>query len=149
MLISDQIAELLEAMLSERDGILEIRRNEMAERLGCSPSQINYVIASRFSPERGYLTVSRRGGGGYIRIVRKRFPDGRITLMHAVASIGASIRSEDARILIRNLVEGEILSPDVGRVMTVAVSDAELDAAPDRDAARARRLKKMLIALSD
>ncbi|MBR5043891.1 MAG: CtsR family transcriptional regulator, partial [Clostridia bacterium] len=67
MLISDQIAELFDAMLAERDGILEIRRNEMAERLGCSPSQINYVIASRFSPERGYLTVSRRGGGGYIR----------------------------------------------------------------------------------
>ena len=97
MLISDQIAELLDAMLSERDGILEIRRNEMAERLGCSPSQINYVIASRFSPERGYLTVSRRGGGGYIRIERKRFPDGRITLMHAVASVGSTLRAEDAR----------------------------------------------------
>ena len=149
MLISDQIAELIDAMLSERDGILEIRRNEMAERLGCSPSQINYVIASRFSPERGYLTVSRRGGGGYIRIVRKRFPDGRMTLMHALASIGGTIRADDARILIRNLVESEAISPDAGRVMTVAVSDPDAERLPDRDAARARRLKKMLIALTD
>jgi len=149
MLISDQIAELLTAMLAERGGILEIRRNEMAERLGCSPSQINYVIASRFSPERGYLTVSRRGGGGFIRIERKRFPEGRITLMHAVASIGATIKAEDARILIRNLVEGEIVSPDAGRVMAVAVSEPEFEGSPDRDAARARRLKRMLIALSD
>ena len=148
MLISDQIAQLFEAMLAERDGTLEIRRNEMAERLGCSPSQINYVIASRFSPERGYLTVSRRGGGGYIRIVRKRFSDGRITLMHALASVGDAIRAEDARILIRNLVENGIVSPDAGRVMTVAVSDSEIDPS-ERDVTRARRLKRMLIALSD
>jgi len=107
------------------------------------------VIASRFSPERGYLTVSRRGGGGYIRIVRKRFPDGRMTLMHALASIGGTIRKEDARILIRNLVENEAIPPDVGRVMTVAVSDPDVERLPDRDAARARRLKKMLIALTD
>ena len=149
MLISDQIAQLIDAMLNERDGILEIRRNEMAERLGCAPSQINYVIASRFSPERGYLTVSRRGGGGYIRIERKRFPNGRITLMHAVTAIGNSIRAEDARILIRNLVEGEVISPEVGRVTAVAVSDAECDGRADRDAVRARRLKKMLLSLSD
>ena len=149
MLISDQIAELIDAMLNERDGILEIRRNEMAERLGCAPSQINYVIASRFSPERGYLTVSRRGGGGYIRIERKRFPDGRITLMHAVMAVGDTIRAEDARILIRNLVEGEVISPEVGRVTAVAISDAECDGRADRDAVRARRLKKMLLSLSD
>ena len=149
MLISDQIAELLEAMLTERDGILEIRRNEMAERLGCSPSQINYVIASRFSPERGYLTVSRRGGGGYIRIVRKRFPDGGITLMHALSSVGNVIRYEDARILIRNLVENEVISSEAGRVMTVAVSEREFEGTTDRDAARAKRLKRMLIALTD
>ena len=149
MLISDRIAELFDAMLSERDGIIEIRRNEMAERLGCSPSQINYVIASRFSPERGYLTVSRRGGGGYIRIERKRFPDGRLTLMHAVLSVGDAIRLEDARVLIRNLVEGEAISPDVGRVLNAALTDAECDGKADRDAVRARRLKKMLIALSD
>ncbi|MBP5427983.1 MAG: CtsR family transcriptional regulator [Clostridia bacterium] len=149
MLISDQIAELFDAMLAERDGILEIRRNEMAERLGCSPSQINYVIASRFSPERGYVTVSRRGGGGYIRIERKRFPDGKMTLMHAVLSVGPTVGAEDARILIRNLVEAEAISPDVGRVLSVAVSDAECEGRPDRDAVRARRLKKMLIALSD
>ena len=149
MLISDQIAELLNAMLAERDGILEIRRNEMAERLGCSPSQINYVIASRFSPERGYVTVSRRGGGGYIRIEQKRFPDGRMTLMHAVLSVGSTIGAEDARILIRNLVEGEIVSREVGRVLSVAVSDAECEGRPDRDSVRARRLKKMLIALTD
>ena len=72
-----------------------------------------------------------------------------MTLMHALSSIGGTIRKEDARILIRNLVENEVIPPDVGRVMTVAVSDPDAERLPDRDAARARRLKKMLIALTD
>ena len=69
--------------------------------------------------------------------------------MHAVMAVGDTIRAEDARILIRNLVEGEVISPEVGRVTAVAISDAECDGRADRDAVRARRLKKMLLSLSD
>ena len=64
MLLSDHIARLINEMLEEGGGQAEVRRNDLAAKLGCVPSQINYVITSRFTPERGYVTESRRGGGG-------------------------------------------------------------------------------------
>ncbi|MBR5446913.1 MAG: CtsR family transcriptional regulator, partial [Clostridia bacterium] len=69
MLISDYIASVIEEMLNEGGGTTEVKRNDLASRLGCVPSQINYVITSRFTPEKGYIIESKRGGGGYIRIV--------------------------------------------------------------------------------
>ena len=72
MIISDQIAKIIEEMLDRSGGTAEVRRNDLASQIGCVPSQINYVITSRFTPERGYITESRRGGGGFIRIVRVR-----------------------------------------------------------------------------
>ena len=68
MMLSQRIARLLEEMLEEANGELSIGRNDLAEKMGCVPSQINYVITSRFTPERGYVVESRRGGGGFIRI---------------------------------------------------------------------------------
>ena len=70
MILSDHIARLIEEMLEEGGGSAEVRRNDLAAQIGCVPSQINYVITSRFTPEHGYVTESRRGGGGYIRIFR-------------------------------------------------------------------------------
>ena len=69
MSLSNQIARMLLEML-EDDGMAEIQRNEFAQTVGCVPSQINYVISSRFTPEHGYIVESRRGGGGYIKITR-------------------------------------------------------------------------------
>ena len=66
-MLADQIAKLIEEMLEEGGGSLDLRRNEMAAALGCVPSQISYVITSRFTPERGYIIESHRGGGGHIR----------------------------------------------------------------------------------
>ena len=64
LLLSDTIASFIDKMLDDCGGTLEIKRNDLAKKLGCVPSQINYVIATRFSPERGYMVESRRGGGG-------------------------------------------------------------------------------------
>ena len=69
MKISDSIADYILKSMDD-DGYVEIRRNELANTLGCVPSQINYVLTSRFTPEQGYHIESRRGGGGYIRITR-------------------------------------------------------------------------------
>ena len=81
MLLSDTIASFIDQMLNDCGGTLEIKRNDLAKKLGCVPSQINYVVASRFTPERGYLIESRRGGGGYIRIVRREIDaDGIVAL---------------------------------------------------------------------
>ena len=91
MLISDAIAKLIEEMINEGEGAAEIKRNDLAYRLGCVPSQINYVISSRFTPERGYIIESRRGGGGYIKIMRVRM-DRNQYLMHVYNAVNDSIK---------------------------------------------------------
>ena len=78
-MLADSIAKLIEEMLESGGGQLELKRNEMANQLGCVPSQISYVITSRFTPERGYIIESRRGGGGCIRIIRKQMHKKRIS----------------------------------------------------------------------
>ena len=67
--LSDTIERFIKDLMSE-DAHVELRRNELAQHFGCAPSQINYVLATRFSVDHGYLIESRRGGGGYVRIVR-------------------------------------------------------------------------------
>ena len=101
-MLADYIAQIIEEMLNEGNGTLELQRNEMATRLGCVPSQISYVISSRFTPERGYIIESRRGGGGCIRIVRKRM-DRNEYLMHFFCAIGESIEEREANAYLQNL----------------------------------------------
>ena len=78
--ISDTIAEFINELLRDESST-EVQRAELASRFNCVPSQINYVISTRFSPERGYIVESRRGGGGYIRIIRV-MPEPGDVLMH-------------------------------------------------------------------
>ena len=82
MKLSNIIEEFIKEMLEESREI-ELQRNELANRFNCVPSQITYVISTRFSPERGYSVESRRGGGGYIRISRVRSGP-RELIMHTV-----------------------------------------------------------------
>ena len=89
-MLADQIAKMIEEMLEQSGGALELQRNEMAGRLGCVPSQISYVITSRFTPERGYLIESHRGGGGHIRIVRKQMHRNEY-LMHFFHAVGNEV----------------------------------------------------------
>ena len=88
--ISDLIASFIRDSLEDADGVLELQRNDLAERFHCVPSQINYVMSTRFSPEHGYIVESRRGGGGYIRITRVQV-DRPTLLMSVINSIGESI----------------------------------------------------------
>ena len=81
MRMSDLVAQYIIEMLDRENGSAEIQRNELAGNLGCVPSQINYVITSRFTPEKGYIVESRRGGGGFIRISRVKMDRG-TALMH-------------------------------------------------------------------
>ena len=62
---------ILSELLQEREASLLVQRNELAERLSCAPSQISYVLSTRFTPERGYVVESRRGSGGFVRIMRR------------------------------------------------------------------------------
>ena len=144
--ISNTIAQLIMDML-EADGSAEMQRNELAQTVGCVPSQINYVIASRFTPEQGYIVESRRGGGGYIRITRATHNTPGALVMHVVNHIGASIDEKTARAHIINLVNADIISKQTAKIMLAAVLDScyrELSA-QQRDKVRAAVFKQMLL----
>lgn len=146
MRLSDQIAQQILSMLEAAQGVAEIQRNELAGSIGCVPSQINYVLTSRFTPEQGYLVESRRGGGGYIRITRINSGRG-AAIMHVVNSIGDTLDASTARIILENLTHSRQLAPKAAKLMAAAVSDTCYHSVPpqNRDAVRAAVLKSMLL----
>lgn len=128
------------------NGVLEIQRSDLAQRFKCVPSQINYVMSTRFSPEQGYIVESRRGGNGYIRITRVQV-DRQTLLMHVINSLGASVDYPSARAILSNLVHAGALGEPAGRSLLAAVGDKALNAAPRecRDQLRADIMKQVLI----
>lgn len=148
MKISDLVAEYIVRMLDESGGNAEIKRNELANLLGCVPSQISYVITSRFTPEQGYIVESRRGGGGYIKITRVT-TDRRIAIMHIVNSIGDSISSSTADIILRNMLSQDMISGYDFELISSAMSDKLYTGITrqQRDMLRASLMKNMLMTL--
>ena len=144
--ISDVIAGFIQQELEEMGGVLELQRSDLAQRFNCVPSQINYVMSTRFSPERGYIVESRRGVNGYIRITRVRV-DRQTLLMHVINSVGETLDMASARAMITNLVESEALDLAVGRALLVSMDDKTLRAVPQeaRNTVRADLLKQVLI----
>lgn len=128
MLISDYIAGIIEEMLNAGDGITEVKRNDLASKIGCVPSQINYVITSRFTPEKGYTIESRRGGGGYIRIIRARMT-GNEYLMHFFHAIGDTLDESNAAAFIANLRDRSIITDREAAIIKTAVCGSALDKA--------------------
>ena len=147
--ISDLIASFLqESLEAADDGVLEIQRSDLAQRFNCVPSQINYVMSTRFSPERGYIVESRRGGNGYIRITRVRV-DRQTLLMHVINSVGDVLDLPSARAILTNLAESGAIGAEVGRTILAAVSDRALQSVPQayRGVLRADIVKQVLIHL--
>ena len=145
--ISDLIAEFLQSSLdTSENGVLEVQRSDLAQRFNCVPSQINYVMSTRFSPERGYIVESRRGGNGYIRITRVQI-DHQTLLMHVINSLGDEVDLPSARAILSNLVQSGALEENMGRALLAAVGDKALAAVPKekRDCVRAAILKQVLI----
>ena len=145
--ISDLIASFLQDSLdTAENGVLEVQRSDLAQRFNCVPSQINYVMSTRFSPERGYIVVSRRGGNGYIRITRVRV-DRETLLMHVINSLGGSVDLSFARAILSNLVQSGAMDRALGQTILTAVGDKALGQVPreKRDAVRADILKQVLI----
>lgn len=147
--LSDLIENFIKNMIDEMNGAIEIQRNELANQFNCVPSQINYVIDTRFTSERGYYVESRRGGGGYISIKRVDISHPSRYLMHIVNSMGNSISQQSAEVFIKNFVDYEIIGKNEGLLMKAAISDKVLGMVPmpNRDMLRASILKNMLISL--
>jgi len=144
--ISDIIAGFIDEMLSDTGGTAELRRAELADRFNCVPSQINYVISTRFSPEHGYIVESRRGGGGYIRI-KRIVMESELLLMHTVNAIGDRVDINSAAALIANLRQNEAISNEESNLIMSAIGiNALRPARPvERDTLRASILKQMLM----
>jgi transcriptional regulator CtsR len=147
--ISDIIEKYLKNILHKHpEHAIEIQRNELADQFQCVPSQINYVISTRFTLEKGYLVESKRGGGGYIRIQRVNLPASGMLHDHIVQTVGSSIDQASAEGLIYQLQEARALSDREARLLQAAMSRNVLDLnLPLRDEIRAKLLKAMLISL--
>ena len=146
--ITDLIAAFINEELEQADGVLELQRSDLAQRFNCVPSQINYVMSTRFSPERGYIVESRRGGNGYIRISRVRM-DRQTLLMHVINSVGDELDLPSARAILANLAESGAVSAEAARCLLAAVSDRALQTVPQtyRSVLRADIVKQVLIHL--
>ena len=146
--ISNAIAQMILEMLEET-GDAEIQRNLLAQSLGCVPSQINYVIASRFPPEQGYIVESRRGGGGCIRIRRVKMDRG-TAFLSLINALGPRLDESTLRAHIANLYSQDFINEQAAALMNAAGCSAALRGLPPTagDAIRASIFKQMLLTLS-
>ena len=148
MKLTSLIEDFIEEMMAEEDGTIELKRNELASRFGCVPSQINYVISTRFSPERGYIVESRRGGGGYIKIQRVMPKPGN-QMMHVVNAIGDYVSYSDAAAIVRNCYDYDLITEKEARIILAAITEKSIPIEqPQQDALRARMLKNILVAIA-
>lgn len=146
-LLSDTIEQFIKSMLTEYEGTVEIQRNELAQHFHCAPSQINYVLATRFNLDKGYVVESRKGGGGYIRVIRVDI--GENDLFDLVTRrIGTAISQKDALNIIGRLEELQSITQREAALIRSAVSDDAFNIPLAlKDHLRANVLKNMIISL--
>jgi transcriptional regulator CtsR len=147
--LSDTIETFIKSLMEEYDEIIELQRNELATYFSCAPSQINYVLATRFSPEKGYIIESKRGGGGYIRLIRVN-PD-RHEYIYGVIDEklkDGRISQKDAALLIMNLEALEWIDEKTAKVLIAMTTDKAVNVPSSiKDNIRASVLKEGLLAL--
>ena len=146
MRMSDVIEDFIKQMFEDED-VIEIQRNDLAQHFNCVPSQINYVIATRFKPSQGYYVESRRGGGGHIKIEKVNVTKSNY-LMHAINSMENKITSQEVDIFISNFLSEDIISKKEAKLIKVEKSEKELTVPQQiKDTLRARIFKNMLVNL--
>ncbi|MFL0270186.1 CtsR family transcriptional regulator [Candidatus Clostridium radicumherbarum] len=146
--LSDIIEEFIKHLIdNNNDEELQIQRNELASYFNCAPSQINYVLTTRFTMDKGYYIESRRGGGGYIVIRKVEFQQPK-SLMDALNErIGGSLTYDSGVIIIDGLLEADIITSREARLMKTAINDRTLGIIENRNKLRADILKAMIMAI--
>lgn len=135
-------------LLQSPNGVIEIQRNDLADQFQCVPSQINYVISTRFTLEKGYVVESKRGGGGYIRIQKIELSSQGSIVDYIFRTIHNQIDQTTSEGLVYQLEEGGLISPREANLIKAAISrDVLAIKLPLRDEIRAKVLKAMLISL--
>lgn len=148
--LADQIEAYIKKMLELSDkGVIEVQRSEIAEIFACVPSQINYVLTTRFGPEKGYLVESRRGGGGYLRIIKLEADNDNEWIVDLVSTVENSLISQQAgEGLLERLLEEGFLTPREVYLLKAVISREALQVPlPQRDLLRAHILKAVLVTL--
>ncbi len=157
---SDSITKAIEEYFGQllqdaSEGSILLRRKDVAAKFGCVPSQINYVLRSRFAPENGFLVESQRGGHGYIKIMQLTFKDVDEKLSHLSELVGNSVTEQEARRLLVNLQNRELISARERLLIEVALRNQEencrtlFDVSPYKsDVMRAELLQKLLTGLT-
>ncbi len=146
--LSDTIEKFIKELMNEYEDRIDLQRNELAAHFNCAPSQINYVLATRFTPDRGYITESRRGGGGYIRVVRLKVDKSDHLFLLVTNRIGDDITERDAEDIIIRLAESGAVSRGEAELMSAAISTKALNIPVVlKDRIRASILKQMLLVL--
>lgn len=147
--VSDIIEQYLKEILKITDNdAVEVKRSELAERFQCVPSQINYVLKTRFSIERGYIVESKRGGGGYIRIMKVQSDDHGDLLNDMLSLIDDRITQSSSTSIIIRLYEEGVINKREAKMMASAIDRSVLNLSiPLRDEVRSNIMKAMLQAL--
>lgn len=147
MRMSDMIEEFIKELFTEEENYIEIQRNDLAEHFNCVPSQINYVISTRFKPSQGYYVESKRGGGGHIKITKVNITKSNY-FMHIINSIQDSLTGQEVDIFISNFLSYQMITETEAKLLKVATSDNVLRLPqPTRDEIRAKIFKNMLVNL--
>ncbi|KAB3533590.1 CtsR family transcriptional regulator [Alkaliphilus pronyensis] len=147
--ISDVIEEFLKELLKEsQNHSVEIQRNELAKYFNCSPSQINYVLMTRFNIQQGYTTESFRGGGGYVKITRIMVNQSK-QLYHIITKeLGNNASKSEATRIIATLRERKIITDREAQIFEAAIDDGAIISPVNiKDQIRCSILKNMLAAL--
>ncbi|GHV18051.1 transcriptional regulator CtsR [Clostridia bacterium] len=147
MSIADMIARYIIETLESGNGELSVQRAHVASLFNCAPSQVNYVIETRFTPEHGYMVSSRKGGHGGLRIIRVPVSPGTALVMSTINALGDSADAALAAALIHNLTN--VLPGEICGLLSAATDKIALKPVPPeyRDEARAAILKRCLIKL--
>jgi len=146
--ISDMIEEFIKLLLKESEGQLEIQRNELANYFECAPSQINYVLATRFTVDRGYYIESKRGGGGFIKIIELDMNEDDYMYYLLNERIRNKISQQEAEDIIKRMSEQDIISDREAVIIKAAITDKAIAVpASLKDMVRASILKAIITAL--
>ncbi|HCM88622.1 MULTISPECIES: CtsR family transcriptional regulator [Vagococcus] len=141
--MSDIIESYIKEIL-EIDKMIEIRRSEMADLFECVPSQINYVIKTRFTVPQGYQVESKRGGGGYIRIVKVDLLQHGNYLLRVAESVGSSLTESEAFAILKQLQDNEVIDVRENNIISALLCNKPLLSVSDNSKLRAHMMIELL-----
>ena len=146
--LSDKIEKYLRSLIKRYEGEVEIKRNRLADDFDCAPSQINYVLDTRFTVERGYIIESRRGGGGFVRIIKVKLTSENEAMKNIIKQLEGPIKPKEAKGIIKRLYENNLIKQRDRILLEAAVSKESIGfESDDKNLIRTQVLKNTLKAI--